>query len=127
MKVYYCPKRGSLEEALKERRSFGLIEHALAYCCFYDFRANDCVMFGTDDIYVSYNSYDERIQQEIFLVCVGKYGKTNFLKEYGRPQAIGYLHFPPTSTEKISEWKSVYKEKCLPAKEFIKFFEGKEI
>ena len=42
---------------------------------------------------VKYYGYDERIDWETYVVCVGKMQNENFLEKGLHPQAIGFMTF----------------------------------
>ena len=88
MKILYRPLRATLDEAMSELKEFKSLKECFEHIVV---ELDDAVEL--DDIYVSYYDYDERIDWDTYLVCVGKVGDKNFCQEYGTPQGWGFLTF----------------------------------
>lgn len=88
MKILFRPKRGTLEEAMKEMKEFHDMQDLL------DFLVKEWGnRFEKEDVYFSYYCYNERIDWETFIVCIGRSGDCDYLEKYHSPQAIGFLAF----------------------------------
>lgn len=87
MKIIYRPQRGSLYDALAEKKSFDTMEEFLLWLC------KDKEKFDLQDVYISYYGYDDRIDWETYIVTVGRYFNENYLEKYHTPQAIGFMTF----------------------------------
>lgn len=88
MRILYRPQRSTLDEEMAELKEFKSLKE-----CFEHIVAELDGAVELDDIYVSYYDYDERIDWETYLVCVGKVGDENFCQEYGTPLVWGFLTF----------------------------------
>lgn len=88
MKIIYRPQRATLEESLKASMEFSSIDEMLSYLTYQNY-----FNFTCSDIYISFYCYDKRINENTFVISIGRYGKTNYLKKYKCPQAIGYCSF----------------------------------
>ena len=92
MKILYRPQRSTLAEAMQEVKQFNTMEDLIDYLVKVHIM-NENKAFRKEDIYIHYYCYDERINWQTYLVCVGKYFNENYLQKYHCPQAIGYLTF----------------------------------
>lgn len=84
IKILYRPQRGTLDESMQEIKHFKSIKDMAKYLSEFW----DCAV---DNIYVSYYCYDERIDWETYVVTIGETEKENYCKQYGCPQAIGFM------------------------------------
>lgn len=83
--IFYRPQRGTLDEAMEEVKQFDTINEMLDYLV-----ADYNHAFSKSDIYISYYCYDERIDWDTYIVCIGRYGDEDYMKKYHSPQAIGF-------------------------------------
>lgn len=93
MKIEYWPHRGTFEESKKEKKSFISLQDALDYVVKNSEVATGFKPFAIEDIYITHYCYDVRLQNECFMLCVGKYGPEDYIKQYGHPVCHGYLYF----------------------------------
>lgn len=50
-------------------------------------------MFSIKDIYIKHYGFETRLQNECFMLCVGKHGLEDYIKKYKHPMCQGYLYF----------------------------------
>lgn len=93
MKIEYWPQRGSFEESKKEHKEFLSLQAALDYVIENSKCLTGVPLFSLKDIYITHYGVDSRLQNECFMLCVGKYGGEDYLKKYKHPMCHGYLYF----------------------------------
>ena len=93
MKILYRPHRGQLSEAMAELKEFKSVKAMLDYVVkkWNEIWGKD--IFDINDLFIKYYGYDERIDWETYVVCVGKMQNENFLEKGLHPQAIGFMTF----------------------------------
>lgn len=92
-KYKYRPHCGSLDEAMKRMREFDDIESLKSYVVSQHI-LNGIPAFTEDDIVISEqpNCDDDRIGwKSVRYVCTKRYYGSDYIKEYGVPQCIGYI------------------------------------
>ena len=90
MKILFRPHKGSLAEAMEHIKEYDDLK-AFIDCLVKYHTVNDIRMFDETDINITYCGYDNRIDWETFAVTVNRYGENDFLKDFGHPQAIGFM------------------------------------
>ena len=98
MRVEYWPHRGTFEKSKKEHKEFSSLFEALAYVIFTTNIVTSPPIFSIEDIYIKHYCFDTRLQNECFMLCVGKYGLEDYIKQYGHPMCHGYLYFEAFKT-----------------------------
>lgn len=98
MKIEYWPHRSTFEESRKEHKEFSSLYEVLAYVIFTTNIVTMPPVFSLEDIYIKHYGFDARLQNECFMLCVGKYGVEDYIKKYKCPQCLGYLYFEAFKT-----------------------------
>ena len=113
MMVLYRPQRGGLDESMEAMKRFESAEEMIRYLVFTHLHA-----FEESDVYIRYYGYDERVDWETYIVCIGRHRFDDYMKKYGFPQAIGYCAFVDSykphkafkGPDKTEEIRDIYKE-----------------
>lgn len=119
IKILYRPQRATIDESMQEIKYFESIKDMAEYLSEFW----DCAV---DDIYVSYYCYDGRIGWETYVVTIGETEKENYCKQYGCPQAIGFMTIIEDKIEsgELCDREEVRKE---TAREILKMLVGHEM
>lgn len=91
--LIYRPHRGSLAGAMKEAKTFNSFEDIKNYVANEWNNLLGCQILNTDDIVLDEESHDDdRIGwKDVRYLCAKKLGDEDYIKEYGRPQCIGFV------------------------------------
>lgn len=93
MKIEFWPHRGTFKESQKARKQFLSLQEALEYVIEDSKSLTGEPLFSLKDIYIQYYGFDSRLQNECFMLCIGKYGPEDYIKKYKHPMCRGYLYF----------------------------------
>lgn len=90
--LIYRPHRSSLEEAMKEARTFNSFEDIKNYVANEWNNLWGYQILNPDDIVLDEKFYDDRIGwKDVHYLYAKKIGNEDYIKEYGHPQCIGYV------------------------------------
>ena len=90
MKVLYRPHRmcGTLEDSMADLKEFNTVEKMLDHIV-----KEDGGMLLKENIYISYYTFDDRINWETYIVAIGECFGVDYLQKYKCPQVIGFMTF----------------------------------
>lgn len=103
MKLYIYGAYGGIDKVINDIENapevFDTLEEVLKRAvCIY----NSC--FGIEDLSIQYYGYDDRLKHTVYIICTGRMGEEDFIKEYGKPQFVFYL-INLEEVKKSSEFK----------------------
>ena len=87
MKVIFRPI-GGLKESINLQKEFSSVKDMIDYVC--EFIGDNA---KRNDIYISYDYYDDRIGWEMYIVAVRELRDLDYCKEYGYPLPVGFCTF----------------------------------
>lgn len=93
MKIEFWPHRGAFEESKRAHKHFLSLPDALEYITERSQLLLGYPSFSFEDIYIKYYGFDTRLQNECFMLCIGKHGSEDYIKKYKHPLCYGYLYF----------------------------------
>lgn len=116
--IIYRPHRGSLEDAMKEVKTFDNWYQMTHYIANNWNLAIGKKVIDPDNIVMDEKPVnDDRAGwKDVHMVLVTRVGNENFMEKYGNPQCIGYCTYDVSSAKKYSTTKEVGCEKFYWAK-----------
>lgn len=110
--IVYRPHRGSLEDAMKEVKTFDNWYQMTHYIANNWNLAVGKKVIDPDDIVMDDKPVnDDRVGwKDVHMVLVTRIGSDNFMEEYGSPQCIGYCTYDTSSVKKYLTSKEVGNE-----------------
>lgn len=107
--IVYRPHRGSLEDAMKEVKTFDNWYQMTHYIANNWNLAVGKKVIDPDDIVMDDKPVnDDRVGwKDVHMVLVTRIGNDNFMEEYGNPQCIGYCTYDTSSVKKYLTSKEV--------------------
>lgn len=111
--IIYRPHRGSLEDAMKEVKTFDNWYQMTHYIANNWNLAIGKKVIDPDNIVMDDKSInDDRAGwKDVHMVLVTRVGNENFMEKYGNPQCIGYCTYDVSNVKKYSTTKEVGCEK----------------
>lgn len=99
--IVYRPHRGSLEDAMKEVKTFDNWYQMTHYIANNWNLAVGKKVIDPDDIVMDDKPVnDDRVGwKDVHMVLVTRIGNDNFMEEYGNPQCIGYCTYDTSSVK----------------------------
>lgn len=110
--VTYRPHRGSLEDSMKEARTFDNWYQMTQYIANNWNLAVGKKVIDPDDIVMDLESTDDERTgwKDVHMVLITRIGNENFMEKYGNPQCIGYCTYDASSCEKcLKQSKAGYE------------------
>ena len=59
--------------------------------CFQKLVTDSWSAFSIEDLSIKYHAFDERINKDVYMITTKRFGKTDYIKEYGTSQFFQYL------------------------------------
>lgn len=110
--IVYRPHRGSLEDAMKEVKTFDNWYQMTHYIANNWNLAVGRKVINPDDIVMDDKSVnDDRVGwKDVHMVLATRIGNDNFMEKYGNPQCIGYCTYDVSSVGNLSKQNSTSSE-----------------
>lgn len=104
--ITYRPHRGSLEDAMKEAKTFLNEWQMKRYVAnSWNLAIGRKVLDPEDIIIDSESTDDDRVGwKNVHMVCAARIGNEDYMKKYGNPQCIGYCAYDVSNAPKSSPW-----------------------
>lgn len=116
--IVYRPHRGSLEDAMKEVKTFDnwyQMTHYIANN--WNFAVGKKVIDSDDIVMDDKSVNDDRVGwKDVHMVLATRIGNDNFMEKYGNPQCIGYCTYDVSSVKKYLTPKEVGAETFIGSK-----------